>query len=156
YDIGREAFLEKALAWKQYAGDTIRSQIGRLGCSADWSRESFTMDPRLTKAVMRVFVELYKKGLAYRGTRLVNWDPALRTAISDLEVEQREVEGNLWYIRYPREDDPSKFITVATTRPETMFGDVAVAVNPKDDRYKGLAGRHVILPLANRRIPIVF
>jgi valyl-tRNA synthetase len=156
FDIGREEFLVRALKWKEYAGDTIMKQIRRLGASADWSRIHFTMDRELTRAVNHVFVDLYRRGLAYRGKRLVNWDPAFRTAISDLEVVQREVEGNIWYIRYPLADEPGRFLTVATTRPETMFGDTAVAVNPEDERYKDLAGRFVILPLADRRIPIVF
>jgi valyl-tRNA synthetase len=156
FDIGREDFLRRAVAWKESAGDTIAKQIRRLGASADWSRQHFTMDRDLTYAVNYVFVTLYQRGLAYRGKRLVNWDPAFRTAISDLEVEQREVEGSIWYLRYPLADEAGRFVTVATTRPETMFGDTAVAVNPGDDRYRDLAGRHVLLPLANRRIPIVF
>jgi valyl-tRNA synthetase len=156
FDIGREAFLQRAVAWKESAGNTIFSQIQRLGASADWSRQHFTMDAELTRAVNHVFVSLFRGGLAYRGKRLVNWDPGFRTAISDLEVDQREVEGHIWYLRYPLVGESGRYIVVATTRPETMFGDTAVAVNPEDDRYKDLAGRDVLLPLANRNIPIVF
>jgi valyl-tRNA synthetase len=160
-DIGREKFLEKVWAWKAESGGTILNQLKRLGASCDWSRERFTMDEGLSKAVLKVFVELYRQDLIYKDKRLVNWDPKLLTAISDLEVQQVEVKGHLWYLRYPLEgktfnpEDPSTFIVIATTRPETMLGDTAIAVNPEDDRYKHLIGRHAILPLVGRRIPIV-
>jgi len=160
-EMGRAAFLERVWAWKAESGGTIVNQLKRLGASCDWSRERFTMDEGLSKAVLKVFVELYKAGLIYRDKRLVNWDPKLLTAISDLEVQQVEVKGHLWYLRYPIEGrafdpaDPATFIVVATTRPETMLGDTAVAVHPDDERYKELVGRHVILPLVGRRIPIV-
>jgi valyl-tRNA synthetase len=159
--LGREKFLQKVWAWKEESGGTIITQLKRLGASCDWSRERFTMDEGLSRAVLKVFVELYRAGLIYKDKRLVNWDPKLLTAISDLEVQQVEVKGNLWYIRYPLEgasfdpNNPSTFITVATTRPETMLGDTAVAVHPEDERYKHLVGRHAILPLVGRRIPIV-
>jgi valyl-tRNA synthetase len=159
--LGREKFLEKVWAWKAEAGGTITQQLRRLGASCDWSRERFTMDEGLSRAVRKVFVELYRAGLIYKDKRLVNWDPKLVTAISDLEVQQVEMKGHLWHIRYPLEgtafdpDDPSTFITVATTRPETMLGDVAVAVHPDDERYRHLVGRHAVLPLVGRRIPIV-
>ena len=159
--LGREKFLEKVWAWKAESGGAITAQLKRLGASCDWSRERFTMDAGLSRAVLKVFVELYRAGLIYKDKRLVNWDPKLLTAISDLEVQQVEVNGHLWHIRYPLEgapfdpDDPSTFITVATTRPETMLGDVAVAVHPDDERYKPLVGKHAILPLVGRRIPII-
>jgi valyl-tRNA synthetase len=159
--LGREKFLEKVWAWKAEAGGTITQQLKRLGASCDWSRERFTMDEGLSRAVRKVFVELYRAGLIYKDKRLVNWDPKLLTAISDLEVQQVEVRGHLWHIRYPLEgaaidaDDPSTFITVATTRPETMLGDVAVAVHPDDERYRHLVGKRAVLPLVGRRIPII-
>jgi valyl-tRNA synthetase len=159
--LGREKFLERVWAWKAESGGTIITQLKRLGASCDWSRERFTMDEGLSRAVRKVFVELHRKGLIYKDKRLVNWDPELLTAISDLEVQQVEVKGHLWHIRYPLEgasfdpNDPSTFITVATTRPETMLGDVAVAVHPEDERYRHLVGRHAILPLVGRRIPII-
>jgi valyl-tRNA synthetase len=160
-DMGREKFLERVWQWKEESGGTIVNQLKRLGASCDWSRERFTMDEGLSRAVVKVFVQLYREGLIYKDKRLVNWDPKLLTAISDLEVQQIEVKGNLWYLRYPIEgktfspEDPSSFIVVATTRPETMLGDTGVAVNPEDERYKHLIGKHVILPLVGRRIPIV-
>ncbi len=160
-ELGREKFLEKVWAWKAESGGTIINQLKRLGASCDWSRERFTMDEGLSRAVLKVFVALYRDGLIYKDKRLVNWDPKLLTAISDLEVQQVEVKGHLWYIRYPIEgaafdvNDPSTFITVATTRPETMLGDTAVAVHPDDERYKHLIGKNAILPLMGRRIPIV-
>src|SRR5581483_1350188 len=129
--------------------------LRRLGASCDWSRERFTMDEGLSQAVLRVFVELYRAGLIYKDKRLVNWDPVLQTAVSDLEVQQVEVKGHLWYIKYPIEGLANTFITVATTRPETMLGDTGVAVHPSDIRYWPLGGRHVTLPLVGRRIPIV-
>jgi valyl-tRNA synthetase len=159
--LGREKFLEKVWAWKAEAGGTITQQLRRLGASCDWSRERFTMDEGLSRAVRKVFVELYRAGLIYKDKRLVNWDPKLGTAISDLEVQQVEMKGHLWHIRYPLEgatfdpDDPSTFITVATTRPETMLGDVAVAVHPDDERYRHLVGRRAVLPLVGRCIPII-
>jgi valyl-tRNA synthetase len=160
-EMGRQKFLERVWAWKAESGGTIVNQLKRLGASCDWSRERFTMDEGLSRAVIKVFVQLYNEGLIYKDKRLVNWDPKLLTAISDLEVVQVEVRGHLWHIRYPIEgktfdaDDPSTFIVVATTRPETMLGDTAVAVHPDDERYKALVGKHVVLPLVGRRIPIV-
>ncbi|HUZ65925.1 MAG TPA: class I tRNA ligase family protein, partial [Acetobacteraceae bacterium] len=153
--LGREAFEERVWQWKAESGSTIINQLHRLGASADWARERFTMDEGLSAAVREVFVTLHRQGLIYRDRRLVNWDPKFRSAISDLEVESREVKGSLWHIRYPVDGLPDRFITVATTRPETMLGDVAVAVHPDDPRFADLVGRHVILPLVGRRIPIV-
>ncbi|HUA52855.1 MAG TPA: valine--tRNA ligase [Candidatus Sulfotelmatobacter sp.] len=153
--LGREKFLDRVWAWKQESGGTITRQLRRLGASPDWSRERFTMDEGLSRAVRKVFVELYRRGLIYRDKRLVNWDPRLHTAVSDLEVEQHEVKGSLWYIKYPLEGAPDSFITVATTRPETMLGDTGIAVHPDDPRYRHLIGQHAILPLVGRRIPIV-
>ena len=153
--IGREAFIEKVWAWREESGGTILKQLRRLGATCDWERERFTMDEGLSRAVLRVFVQLYKDGLIYRDKRLVNWDPKFHTAISDLEVEQREVDGHLWHLRYPVEGEEGRYIVVATTRPETMLGDTAVAVHPEDERYRGLVGKHAILPLVGRRLPIV-
>jgi valyl-tRNA synthetase len=153
-EMGREAFLERVWAWKAESGGTILNQLKRLGASADWSRERFTMDEGLSEAVRKVFVSLFEKGLIYRAKRLVNWHPVLETAISDLEVENIETDGKMWHLRYPIENS-AESIVVATTRPETMLGDVAVAVNPGDERYRHLIGRHVLLPLVGRRIPIV-
>ena len=154
-EIGREKFLEKVWAWKAESGGTITKQLKRLGASCDWSRERFTMDEGLSKAVIKVFVELYRQDLIYKDKRLVNWDPKLLTAISDLEVQQIEMKGSLWHIKYPVEGADNKCIIVATTRPETMLGDTAVAVHPDDERYKALIGRHAVLPLVGRRIPII-
>src|SRR5438874_12190375 len=154
-DIGREKFLEKVWAWKAESGGTIISQLKRLGASCDWSRERFTMDEGLSKAVLKVFVDLYRAGLIYKDKRLVNWDPKLLTAISDLEVQQVEEKGHLWHFRYPVEGRADTFITVATTRPETMLGDTAVAVHPDDPRYRRLVGNFALLPLAGRRRPII-
>jgi valyl-tRNA synthetase len=160
-EIGRARFLERVWQWKAESGGVIVNQLKRLGASCDWSRERFTMDEGLSRAVIKVFVELHREGLIYKDKRLVNWDPKLLTAISDLEVQQIEVKGSLWYLRYPLQgktfnpDDPTTFIVVATTRPETMLGDSAVAVHPDDERYARLVGKHVILPLVGRRIPIV-
>jgi valyl-tRNA synthetase len=154
-DLGREGFIDKVWEWKAESGGTITRQLRRLGASLDWPRERFTMDEGLSRAVTEVFVRLYRQGLIYRDRRLVNWDPKLGTAISDLEIEQREVNGSLWHIRYPFADDPSAGLVVATTRPETMLGDVAVAVHPDDDRFRALVGRELILPLVGRRIGIV-
>ena len=153
--MGREAFLNHVWEWKAESGGTITRQLRRLGASLDWRRERFTMDEGLSAAVREVFVSLYDEGLIYRDTRLVNWDPKFQSAISDLEVESREVKGHLWHIRYPIEGEAGRFITVATSRPETMLGDVAVAVHPEDERFRDLVGRHAILPLVGRRIPIV-
>jgi valyl-tRNA synthetase len=160
-DMGRARFLERVWQWKAASGGVIVNQLKRLGASCDWSRERFTMDEGLSRAVVKVFVELHREGLIYKDKRLVNWDPALLTAISDLEVQQVEVKGSLWYLRYPLQgkafnpEDPSTFIVVATTRPETMLGDTAVAVHPENQRLKGLIGQHVVLPLVGRRIPII-
>jgi valyl-tRNA synthetase len=154
-EMGREAFLKRVWEWKAESGGTIINQLKRLGASCDWSRERFTMDEGLSRAVLKVFVELYRAGLIYKDKRLVNWDPKLLTAISDLEVMQVETKGSMWHFRYPLADDPTKFLTIATTRPETMLGDGAVAVHPDDDRYKHLVGKLVTLPLANRLIPVI-
>ena len=153
-ELGREKFIERVWQWKAESGGTITRQLRRLGASLDWPRERFTMDDGLSAAVRKVFVELYREGLIYRDRRLVNWDPKLQTAISDLEVENLEVKGSIWHIRYPIEGT-DRFITVATTRPETMLGDTAVAVHPDDARYRDLVGRFAILPLVGRRIPII-
>ena len=160
-EMGREAFLKRVWEWKAESGGTIVNQLKRLGASCDWSRERFTMDEGLSKAVVKVFVQLYNEKLIYKDKRLVNWDPKLLTAISDLEVVQVETKGHLWHLRYPIEgktfnaEDPSTFIVVATTRPETMLGDTAVAVHPDDERYKNLVGKNVVLPLVGRKIPII-
>jgi valyl-tRNA synthetase len=156
----REQFVEKVWAWKAESGGTITGQLRRLGCSMDWSREQFTMDPHFTRAVVKVFVDLHKEGLIYRDKRLVNWDPHFRSAISDLEVETKEVQGKFWHFRYPLADgvtldDGRDYIVVATTRPETMLADMAVAVNGEDARYKSVIGKHIILPITGRRVPIV-
>ena len=153
-EMGREKFLEKVWAWKAESGGTIIRQLKRLGASCDWSRERFTMDEGLSRAVLKVFVELYREGLIYKDKRLVNWDPKLLTAISDLEVQQVEVRGHLWHIKYPVEG-ADESIVVATTRPETMLGDVAVAVHPENEKLKHLIGKTAVLPLVGRRIPIV-
>ncbi len=153
-ELGRERFIERVWAWKQTSGSTITNQMRRLGASADWSRERFTMDEGMSNAVLETFVRLYADGLIYRGKRLVNWDPVLGTAVSDLEVESEEENGTLWEIRYPLVDKTG-FVTVATTRPETMLGDVAVAVNPDDERYAALVGKELTLPLAGRKIPVI-
>jgi len=153
-DLGREAFIERVWQWRAQSGGTIAQQMRRLGDSVDWSRDRFTMDPGLSRAVVEVFVRLHEAGLIYRGKRLVNWDPVLLTALSDLEVQSEEEEGELWHLRYPLEDGSGQ-VVVATTRPETMLGDVAVAVHPDDERYRHLVGRHVVLPLAKRVIPII-
>jgi len=155
HDYGREKFIEQVWKWKAESGGTITKQLRRLGASCDWSRERFTMDEGLSEAVRKVFVELFKAGLIYRDKRLVNWDPKLHTAISDLEVEQREVNGKMWYFKYPIEDREGEFVTVGTTRPETMLGDVAVAVHPDDDRYRDLVGKNCILPIVGRKLIVV-
>ena len=153
-DIGREKFIEKVWLWKEQYGDIIINQLKKLGCSCDWSRNAFTMDENLSKSVLKVFVELHKKGLIYKAEKLVNWDTVLKTAISDLEVDQREVNSKIYYIQYPI-DGSSDFITIATTRPETMLGDTAIAVNPKDDRFKKLVGKTVTIPIVGRKIKII-
>jgi valyl-tRNA synthetase len=154
-DLGREKFLEKVWDWKAESGGKIMAQLRALGATADWERERFTMDEGLSKAVIKVFVKLYDDGLIYRDKRLVNWDPKLQTAVSDLEVQQIEVHGDLWHFKYPIKGTKNEYITVATTRPETIFGDTAVAVNPNDPRYKNLIGMFAILPLMGREIPII-
>ena len=155
HDLGREKFLEKVWEWKEVSGGTITQQMRRVGCSADWSREYFTMDDVRAETVTEVFVRLYEQGLIYRGKRLVNWDPVLGTAVSDLEVESVEEQGSMWHIRYPLADNPAEAVIVATTRPETLLGDVAVAVNPEDERYTHLIGKELILPLTGRTIPVI-
>lgn len=154
-DMGREKFIETVWEWKKTSGDMIVNQQRRLGITPDWSRQRFTMDDGLCEAVRKVFVQLYKEGLIYRDKRLVNWDPKFQTAISDIEAVPQETNGNLYYIRYPLVDNPNEFMTVATTRPETLLGDTAVAVHPEDERYQHLIGKMVSLPLTNRQIPIV-
>ena len=154
-DIGREGFLERAWAWKEKYGGRIIEQLKLLGSSCDWSRLAFTMDERCSKAVKEVFVNLYNKGLIYRGDRIINWCPECKTALSDAEVDYVEEDSHLWYIKYPVKDS-DEFVTVATSRPETMFGDTAVAVNPKDKRYASMQGKTLILPIVNKEIPIVF
>jgi valyl-tRNA synthetase len=161
HKFGRDKFIEKVWAWKAESGGTIGNQLKRLGASCDWSRERFTMDEGLSKAVLKVFVDLYNTvlpdgtRLIYKDKRLGHWDPEFQSALSDLEVEMIEVKGNLWHFKYPLKDDPSRFIVVATTRPETMLGDTAVAVHPEDERYKSLIGKKVVLPLVGREIPII-
>ncbi|HFC1315908.1 TPA: valine--tRNA ligase [Neisseria gonorrhoeae] len=155
HDLGREKFLEKVWEWKEVSGGTITQQMRRVGCSADWTREYFTMDGVRAETVTEVFVRLYEQGLIYRGKRLVNWDPVLGTAVSDLEVESMEEQGSMWHIRYPLADNPTEAVIVATTRPETLLGDAAVAVNPEDERYTHLIGKELILPLTGRTIPVI-
>jgi valyl-tRNA synthetase len=154
YDLGREKFLEKAWQWREESGGTIVNQLRRLGISADWSRERFTLDEGLSNAVIAAFIQLYEDGLIYRGQYMVNWCPASESAVSDLEVDNKDVNGNLWHFRYPLTDG-SGYVEVATTRPETMLGDTAVAVNPKDERYQDLIGKTLTLPIMNREIPII-
>ena len=154
-DIGREAFIDKVWEWKEESGGTISKQLRRLGASLHWETERFTLDEGLSEAVLEVFVRLHEEGLIYRGKRLVNWDPVLKTSISDLEVQSEEEQGHLWHFRYPVADEPGAFLVVATTRPETMLGDTAVAVSPNDDRYKAMVGKEIMLPLTDRRIPII-
>ena len=155
HDLGRDKFIERVWEWKAESGGTIVNQLRRLGCSPDWPRERFTMDPGLAAAVRKVFVQLYREGLIYRDKRLVNWDPEMHTVISDLEVEARETRGQLWHIRYPIEGEPGRYVIVATTRPETMLGDTGVAVHPDDERFADLVGKQVRLPLVGRLIQIV-
>ncbi|MGF6147390.1 Valine--tRNA ligase [Kingella potus] len=154
-DLGRDGFLQKVWDWKNLSGGTITEQMRRMGCSADWEREYFTMDDTRAQTVTEVFVRLFEQGLIYRGKRLVNWDPVLGTAVSDLEVESVEEQGSMWHIRYPLADNPSDGLIVATTRPETLLGDVAVAVHPEDERYAALIGKELLLPLTGRRIPVI-
>ncbi len=154
-ELGREAFLAEVWKWKEESGGQIVRQLRRLGASPDWSRERFTLDEGLSRAVVEAFVRLWEEGLIYKDKRLVNWDPKLQTALSDLEVVPVEVDGHLWYFRYPVEGEEGRFVVVATTRPETMLGDTGVAVHPEDPRYRDLVGRHVVLPLVGRRIPVV-
>ncbi len=154
HDLGREKFVEKVWEWREKYGSTIIHQLKKLGCSCDWSRERFTMDENLSRAVKEVFVRLYEKGLIYQGKYIINWCPRCATALSDEEVEHRETHGHLWYFKYPRKDGKG-YVTVATTRPETMLGDTAVAVNPNDDRYKDLIGKTIVLPLMDREIPVI-
>jgi valyl-tRNA synthetase len=154
HDLGREKFVEKVWEWKQQSGSTITSQMRRLGASTDWAREYFTMDDKLSATVTEVFVRLHEQGLIYRGKRLVNWDPVLGTAVSDLEVVQEEEDGSMWFIRYPLADG-SGSLTVATTRPETLLGDVAIAVDPTDERYTHFVGKMVNLPLTGRQVPVI-
>lgn len=154
YDLGREKFLEKAWEWRHQSGGTIVNQLQRLGLSADWSRERFTLDENLCDAVKTAFVQLYEEGLIYRGQYMVNWCPESQSAVSDLEVENKEVDGHLWHFRYPLTEGDG-YVEVATTRPETMLGDTAVAVNPYDERYQDLIGKTVTLPITNRQIPII-
>ncbi|WP_066569467.1 valine--tRNA ligase [Snodgrassella sp. CFCC 13594] len=155
HDLGREAFINKIWDWKKFSGDTITQQMRRVGCSADWHREYFTMDARRAAVVTEVFVRLFEQGLIYRGKRLVNWDPVLGTAVSDLEVENVEENGHMWHIRYPLADNPEAALIVATTRPETLLGDVAVAVHPDDERYAAYIGKQLQLPLSGRTIPVI-
>ena len=155
HDLGREKFIEKIWEWKAESGGTITRQLRRMGAAIDWSRERFTMDDGLSSAVQNVFVQLHQEGLIYRGKRLVNWDPVLHTAVSDLEVESAEENGHMWSLRYPLTDDPDEYLVVATTRPETMLGDSAVAVHPEDHRFAHLVGKTIDLPLTDRKIPII-
>ena len=154
-DLGREKFIEEVWKWKEEYGNIILGQFKKLGSSCDWSRTRFTMDENYASAVKEAFLNYYNKGLIYRGKRVVNWCPRCGTSLSDLELEYKEEQGKLWFIKYPIADEKEKYIIVATTRPETMLGDTAVAVNPKDERYKNLVGKNVVLPLANRKIPVV-
>ncbi|MEE8245199.1 MAG: class I tRNA ligase family protein, partial [Pseudomonadales bacterium] len=160
HEIGREAFLERVWQWQRESGGNISQQIRRMGSSLDWTRDRFTLDEGFSRAVIEVFVRLHEEGLIYRGKRLVNWDPELGTAISDLEVENHEEQGHLWHFRYPlsgsaKTQDGKNYLVVATTRPETMLGDTAVAVHPDDERYRALVGQNVRLPLVEREIPII-
>ena len=154
-EIGREAFLERVWEWVRQYGRTIAEQHKRLGASCDWTRERFTLDEGPSRAVRTTFVNLYRKGLIYRGERIINWCPRCTTALSDLEVIHQEVASNLYYIRYTHSQDPTRYLTVATTRPETLLGDTAVAVNPDDERYVDFVGQNVILPRLERPIPVV-
>ncbi|MBI5727543.1 MAG: class I tRNA ligase family protein, partial [Ignavibacteriales bacterium] len=152
YDLGREKFVEKVWEWKEVYHKNIVQQLTRMGASVDWQRERFTMDEGLSVAVRKVFVDLYKKGLIYKGKRIINWDPEQQTALSDEEVIYKEKNDKLYYIKYPLLDDKSKYVIIATTRPETMLGDTAIAVNPKDERYTDIAGKKVVLPIVDKAI----
>ena len=154
-DLGREGFLKRAWEWKEEYGGTILNQLKKLGCSCDWSRERFTMDEGLSNAVTEVFIDLYNKGLIYKGKRMINWCPYCNTSISDAEVEYEEEPTHLWHVKYPVKGEEGKFVIVATTRPETMLGDTGIAVHPDDERYKDLVGKTVILPIMNKEIPII-
>ena len=155
HELGRERFLKEAWDWKNDYGTRIINQLQRLGSSADWDRERFTMDEHGQKAVKEVFVRLYEKGYIYKGNRIINWCPVCKTSISDAEVEHIEMDGNFWHIKYPVAGEEGKFVEIATTRPETLLGDTAVAVNPLDERYKDIIGNKLILPLVGREIPVV-
>ncbi len=155
-DLSREEFLKYAFEWKEKYGGIIYNQIARLGCSVDWNRVSFTMDSDYYKAVIKVFTDLYNKGHIYRGARMINWDVVAKTALSDEEVEYKELTGKLYYVKYFIAEEPDKFITIATQRPETIMGDTAVCVNPGDERYKNLKGKRVIVPLVNRAVPVIY
>ncbi|MCX5708161.1 MAG: class I tRNA ligase family protein, partial [Candidatus Omnitrophica bacterium] len=154
-DLGREKFLERVWTWKEQYGSTIIRQLKKLGASCDWQRTRFTMDEAYSGAVKEVFVKLYEKGLIYQGHRIINWCPRCQTALADEEAPHQDLQGSLYYLKYPFKEDPDKFIIVATTRPETMLGDTAVAVNPKDSRYKKFIGKELVLPLVNRVIKII-
>ena len=154
-ELGRDGFLQKAWEWKKEYGSTITSQLKKLGCSCDWSRERFTMDEGLTKAVTKVFINLYNKGLIYKGKKMINWCPNCNTSISDAEVEYEEEPTHLWHIRYQIKGEENRYVIVAITRPETMLGDTAVAVHPEDERYQDLIGKTCILPIMNKEIPII-
>ena len=155
HDLGREKFIETVWKWKEQSGGTITKQLRRLGASCDWSRERFTMDEGLSRAVRKIFVNLYKDGLIYKAKKLVNWDPKFMTAVSDLEVVQKECVGKMYYYRYPIENEEGQYIQIATTRPETMFGDTAVAVSKDNEKLKHLIGKNCIIPIINRAIPII-
>nr|HPK87549.1 class I tRNA ligase family protein [Atribacterota bacterium] len=155
YDLGREKFIERAWQWREEYGSNILNQLKKMGCSCDWSRLRFTLDDGLSKAVRKVFVTLFKEGFIYRSNYVINWCPRCQTALADIEVEQREEKSKLYYIKYPLKESTGEFITVATTRPETMLGDSAVAVNPKDKRYQNYIGKIVILPLVGRELPVI-
>mgnify|MGYP002517685599 CR=1 FL=1 len=154
YDLGREKFLERVWEWKNLYGDRIINQLKKIGSSCDWDRLRFTMDEGCSKAVKEVFINLYNKGLIYQGSRIINWCPNCITALSDAEVEHEEQAGHFWHIKYPVKDS-DEFVIIATTRPETLLGDTAVAVNPEDERYAHLVGKTLILPLVNREIPVI-
>ena len=155
HDLGREEFLRRVVEWQDKHGGIIIQQLKRLGCSADWSRQRYTFDDAYVRAVQNIFVDLYKKGLIYRGRRMINWDPAAQTALSDEEVINKPQKGNLYYVRYEIVEEPGRFLEVATTRPETIMADTAVAVHPKDKRYVDLVGKHAWRPLAREKLPII-
>jgi valyl-tRNA synthetase len=155
HDLSRETFLQHAFEWKDKYGGIIYHQIKKLGCSVDWDRVSFTMDDHYYAAVIRVFIDLFNKGLIYRGARIINWDPQAQTALSDEEVEYRDIQGKLYYVNYKVLDGSSEAITIATQRPETIMGDVAVCVHPNDERYKHLIGKKLMVPLVNREVPVI-